>query len=130
MLKLRPLSSEDYPVIDEWISRDPDHSSKGWTSANFNGLVAFVVEDEVGVIMFLGVEGGPLARMYIQFDTGQERRTALALNECSPKIKEGLKNAGCTQLVFESVSRPLIAFCKRRLGFTRVLDSNDYITTL
>jgi len=132
-MKIRPVTEQDKPEIDEWISRDPDHSAKDMTSDYFDALESFCIEDEDGPIMYVGIEwpqwpDRALARLHIQFNEGQQTRTGTALLRAFPIVKEVLRLLGCSQIIFESVSRPLIAFTKRRFGFRRVPGTDDYIT--
>lgn len=56
-------------------------------------------------------------RMDIQFNPGESERVRKALQQHFPGLIENARKCGFRQLIFDSVHKPLIAFCKRRFGF-------------
>lgn len=88
------------------------------------GHLAFAIDDKHGVIMFVRVDvTGTRAVMHIQFSDGEQRRTAVALANVWPGVRNLLMKAGVMSVTFESKSAPLIKFCCTRLGFSPVPDS-------
>lgn len=122
------ITEADRALIQNWIDGDPDH--KG-ISADFWLQPMRFAENNPGpavenCVMFRDPQGSVFAvrmemalRLHIQFDCTQPERTQAALLEAFPWFKERAKKAGFSEIVFESVSRPLINFCRRRFGFRR-----------
>lgn len=126
------ITEADRALIQNWIDGDPDHkgmSADFWvqpahteTKSNTPGINLVTQE----CMMFRDPQGSVFAvrmemalRLHIQFDCTQPERTQAALLEAFPWFKERAKKAGFAEIVFESVSRPLINFCRRRFGFRR-----------
>lgn len=121
MIKSRKTSNQDASLIKDWIAADPNH--QGITETSFflsseNSSDAktflYVVEDEQGPIFF--VRGENCLRLHIQFAPNQRRRTARAISEFASVMAKGAKKLGYSELIFESVFRPLIRFLRKR-GF-------------
>ena len=126
---IRPIVPFDRPIIDEWISRDPDHSAKGMTAQFFidDALSGFAVTSQDETVMFVRVDfQGNTAKMHIQFDEGKPLRTARALIDNFPYVVKMLEAVGAHDLIFDSMSPKLTHFCVKYLGFSRVGDTNDY----
>jgi hypothetical protein len=128
---LRALLHPDTAIIDDWIAKDPDHSAKGMTHRFFLFGLSFAIEDERGPTMYVRLNPEhDAARIHIQFDNDEKRRTALALVREFQLVSDLIKKAGYKRLIFDSVSEPLVRFCQKRFGFVRLADSNDYIKEL
>lgn len=124
----RKVRAEDFPQIDYWISLDSDHIKKGMTHEFFTVNVCFVVEDELGPVMYIRLDPElPISmRVHIQFEAGNESRTARAFIKGFPKVQEEIYKTGARRMVFDSVSPKLTAFCERMFGYTRVGETDDY----
>lgn len=132
MIKSRKTSNQDASLIKDWISCDPNHS--GVTNASFflpseteseAKTFLYTIEDEQGPIFF--VRGENCLRLHIQFAPNQRRRTARAISEFASVMAAGAKKLHYSELIFESVFRPLIRFLHKR-GF--VSSRNEYILNL
>jgi hypothetical protein len=128
---LRPIQDSDTTVIDEWIARDAEHSAKDMTAAFFRqaDTISLAIDDDKGPIMYVRIDplDAETVRLHIQFDSTQQRRTAVALAHEFPTVRALLFMGKVKRIIFESVSERLIQFCEKRFGFTRVVDSNDYV---
>jgi hypothetical protein len=91
-----------------------------------------MVEDGKGPIMCFRFDpvDADIVRVYIQFDTRERRRTAVALAASFLEITERVRKANLRYIIFDSVSESLIRFCQKRFGFVRVADTNDYFIDL
>lgn len=121
MIKSRKTSNQDASLIKAWITADCNH--QGVTEASFflppetlsdAKTFQYAIEDEQGPIFF--VRGENCLRLHIQFAPNQKRRTARAISEFASTIAKGAKKLGYSELIFESVFRPLIRFLHKR-GF-------------
>lgn len=132
MIKSRKTSNQDASLIKDWISCDPNHN--GVTEVSFflppekpsdAKVLLYTVEDEQGPIFF--VRGENCLRLHIQFAPNQKKRTARAISEFASTIAQGAKKLGYSELIFESVFRPLIRFLHKR-GF--VSSQSEHILRL
>lgn len=131
---LRPLLKSDKAIIDEWIARDADHSAKHMTEEFFReqNSLAFAIDDNRGPVMYVRINPmpGEVARLHIQFDEGQHRRTAVALAREFPAVRARIEKANLRYILFDSASEPLVRFCQKHFHFIRIADSNFYILDL
>lgn len=114
---MRKLTEDDKDLIAKGIAQDEDHRSKGMVPEFFFEPLtdSYMFEDEYGPVF--AVRLSRVLRLDIQFlNVGKERISSTLQTEF-PKFKESVKAAGFKQILFDSVSRGLIVFCKRRLGF-------------
>lgn len=121
MIKSRKTSNQDASLIKDWIAADPNH--QGITDTSFflpsekpsdAKILLYAVEDEQGPIFF--VRGENCLRLHIQFAPNRRRRTAQAISEFASVMATGAKKLGYSELIFESVFRPLVRFLRKR-GF-------------
>lgn len=135
-VSFRCITDADKPIIDEWISRDPDHVARSMTSQFFfEPGFSFAIVDYRDVIMFVRIDRKAAdperATIHIQFNQGHRRRTVAALLTGFPTVCEKLKAAGISTLVFDSVSPTLIAFCQKHIGFISDPDNpGQYIASI
>lgn len=127
-MKLRPIGGNDKFLVEKWISYDPDHSTRCdadfFVNADSGKSEVFVVEDDIGAIMFCKVES--IARFHVQFDSREKERTRRALAQFVPEIEKLLSKRYC-QIIWESVSAPLISFMSK-FGYRRSQD--EYLKDL
>jgi hypothetical protein len=113
-MKLRPINSNDKFLVEKWIAKDDDHSNRCdaafFTKADAGKSECFAVEDDIGTIMYIRVES--VARFHVQFDCTERERTREALKSFVPEIEKLLKPR-YTQIIWESVSKPLISFMSK-----------------
>ncbi|MCU1305177.1 MAG: hypothetical protein JWQ87_5461 [Candidatus Sulfotelmatobacter sp.] len=126
----KTAESLDRDILYDWIAADPEHSAKGMTPDFFYAPDIFAVALDNGTTPGLYVRLDPetagTVRLHIQFGTNR-RVSAITMVKAWPTFLQTVKAAGkVSRLIFESVSPPLIAFCKRRFGFTQVGTTNDY----
>lgn len=128
---VRATTEADRALIQAWIDKDPDH--KGMSAGFFinppdghkcieepcdhceQGTECMVWEDEQGPILYYRIARA--LRIDMQFDNEQRDRTTKALTQGFPWLAGQAKRAGMLQMIFSSVSKSLIAFTKKRLGF-------------
>lgn len=114
MLKFRKTTEADHNKLAEWIAADPDHREKGdpsfWLPQNPEDKIqTFAVQDEEGDIFF--VRGENCLRLHIQFAPASEkRRLAKAISEFSDRIAQSARHLKYTEIIFESVFKPLVRF--------------------
>lgn len=127
---LRPINSLDIPIINEWISIDPDHSAKGMTADFFRqpDTVVFAIDDEDGPIMYFRLDpiNADVVQLHTQFNERARARTAIALVRNFPEVRDRIRQSGAKYMVFDSMSPSLVRFCKRRFGFAFIPDANQY----
>lgn len=127
MLKQRKISESDFPAIAAEIAKDPAH--RGWMQPSFftephtGGLV---VEDDHGPVFYLRLSH--VLRVHVQFCDVEKQRIRDAMIEEMKKVKELSAAKGYRQIIFDSVSRGLIAFCKRYLKF--IPSPDEYVLWL
>lgn len=114
---MRKVTESDKDLIAEGISFDEDHKAKGMVPEFFfePKTESYVFEDEYGPVFVTRISR--VLRLDIQFLHVDKDRIMDTLKKHFPAFKAQAASAGFKQLVFDSVSRGLIAFCKRRLGF-------------
>lgn len=114
---VRQTTEADRAEIQAWIDRDPDH--KGMSADFFikaePGTECMTWEDEEGPILYFRI--GRALRVDMQFDGAQRDRTVRALSQGFPWLTDNAAKAGFFQMIFSSLSKSLIGFCKRRFGF-------------
>jgi hypothetical protein len=125
MLKFRKHNENDQFLVEKWVAQDSEHSRTSdvlfWSPPKdpakaHKGTDYLVVEDDVGVIGYLVLEN--CLRIHCQFPPAFETdRIRAAISEFIPTIKNQAQSQ-YKQLIFESVSMPLIWFL-RKFGFRR-----------
>lgn len=116
----RILEEKDKPWLAEWIAAEPDHRDN---SAEFYfqpKTKSIVYEDEQGPVFV--VRYSTAVRVDTEFNpTAEKERIRAMLTSVVPEVAKTAKAQGFSELVFTSVSKRLIAFC-RLLGFKAVSD--------
>lgn len=113
-MKIRPLTEEDRPFVENWIAGEPTHTANTWDWYNQPGTKSVVVEDEAGPILV--AKFTPVLRMDTDFSETDPKRTAKAIVDGLADMEKQAKAQGFHGIVFESESPKLIAFCKT-LGY-------------
>jgi hypothetical protein len=134
MLKFRPIAANDELLLEKWLVADDEHSKTSnlsfWlppkdASQKHKGTDYVAVEDEIGTIGYLKMEN--ILRIHCQFAPPTEiQRTRKAMAEFINHIKQEARPQ-YAQLIFESVSAPLIWFL-RKFGFRR--SKNEIVCNL
>jgi hypothetical protein len=124
----RLVTENDTSLLESWITSEDSHSHgpEYYTRAP-QGVVSAIYSDEEGPLCVVRFE--PCLRLQMDFDkTANPERIQKILQSELPGIETEARNRNFQQLLFESVARPLIAFCRRRLGFKP--SPNEYIKVL
>lgn len=128
---LRTTEPSDERVLSEAIAADLSHAGlcepSFWLSPREEerGRVeCFAVCDKDGPVFYVRAEN--VLRLHIQFLPLDKRRTVRAVHEFSERIAAEARPK-YTQIIFESVWRPLIRFLKKR-GYR--LSPNEWITDI
>jgi hypothetical protein len=129
MLKSRSVTEQDRTKLEEWILADPDHSRKSkpdfWLPAEKpDGTARLVMEDALGPALF--VRGEKVLRLHIQFPP-EKWRNAKSLVQFIPLIEADARKHGFTEIIWESVSEPLIKFTEQ-FGYHR--SPNEIVKSL
>lgn len=119
-MNIRPATEADVPMIQEWIGHDPEHQgiAPEFFCESIPGKAeAMIFEDSIGPIFNVKLER--VLRVHIQFDAGETLRTAKVLSQGFQWLLERAQNCGYSEVIFDSVSEPLIRFCEKRFHFER-----------
>jgi hypothetical protein len=122
----RSLNPSDIEVLKKEIARDPAHFS--WMTPAFfvePDTQAYAVEDEQGPVMYLRLSS--VLRVHVQFCEVDKERIRQALANQILNIAKRATKSSYKQIIFDSVSRGLIAFAKR-YGFRSSAD--EYVLEL
>ena len=118
----RPAGPADREMVAGWIALDPDHAGM---DPNFFVVPephtnCFVWEDDQGPVFAFRLSR--MLRVDIQFNPTEKERTREALERGVEWIREEGSRSGFREMIFQSVNRLLINFCKRRLRFSPARD--------
>jgi hypothetical protein len=105
-------------MIAAWMAADESHHAYSPDLFFKEDSETFIFMDEQGPILIVNVARA--LRAFVQFAPNEARRTRVALPEAFGFVKKSAKEAGFRELIFDSVSKRVIAFCKKRLGFSEV----------
>ena len=112
----RPLVEEDLPLLALSLAADVWHKTTEPEFFFAPGSAAKVYEDEAGPIMF--VRGAKALRLDIQYVSNADvRRNMNAMLQGFGQLVERAREHGFSEIIFNTSSAPLSAFCQRRLGF-------------
>jgi len=132
-LKLREVTEQDYPQLEEWIAADPAHASLFepdfflGREVDSSGQLApdpratcYALDDDQGTVFYIRLSRA--ARVHMQFPPareiqGQVRRTAIALVKGMAFLEVGLSRAGAAEWIFSTESTGLKKIAERALGF-------------
>lgn len=130
-LNVRAITPYDQALLTDWINKDEDHRDRVTPDFFYKNTTA-VFEDSKGPVFFIRTTLLPdaVVQLDIQFDAATPLRTAKMLTKGFPPYAQMFRNNGIQQLRFESTSKPLIEFCKSRLGFLDDPQPNWYVRNL
>lgn len=118
----RATQEQDHDIIAKLIAADPDHNGRvkpEFFYAREPGIETFCMEDASGHPLYFRITR--VLRVDIQFgptESAEQRATTReALMDGFAWLIAQARKAGMRQVIFDSVSRPLIAFCRRRFRF-------------
>lgn len=115
MVTDRLYEDADYDLLDLSLSKDEHHTTTKPEFFTEPGTVCKVYEDEAGPILF--VKGSPVLRLDIQFVDNADRRNMKAMLEGLPPLAQKARDNGFKEIVFNTSSPLLKAFCIKRFGF-------------
>jgi hypothetical protein len=116
----RAVNETDRECIALWIQDEESHTHSAdfyvRNTDNNENFTASLFSDNDGPLFVARLE--PVLRLHMDFNlrAPKERLRASLLTEI-PNIEREAREQGYGSIIFESVSRPLIAFAKRRFGF-------------
>lgn len=121
--RLRPATEADAALLAEWIEGDDAH--RGLIDPEFfheslPGKECYALEGADGKVRFY-ITLQKAMRIHIQFNPDSSQETRESTRESLLKgfqwLEQGARRAGIREFLFDSTARPLIAFCRKRLGF-------------
>ena len=116
---VRPLTEEDRQILESSIEKDEYHKDK-MTSDFFYDKRAISTVYQIDEKPVMYVKGSTALRLDIQFcDNSDRRNNAEALKKLS-EIIDTAKNNGFSELIFNTDSPLLKAFCCKHFGFSEV----------
>jgi hypothetical protein len=114
------VDDKDKEMLKEWIAAEPDHSNSTPEFYYTPGTKSVVYEDEQGPVCV--VRYSSVLRLDMDFAPNIDKvRIKEAMKSQLPEIVEQAKSQGFKEIVFDSVSKPLIKFCQY-LGFSACPD--------
>jgi hypothetical protein len=111
---IRPVEDSDREMIAGWIAREPSHSA---SSPNFYfepRTTSLVYEDDRGPVCIARYSSA--LRVDMDFADVEKERIRQALKNEFPAIANQAKDQGFREVIFDSVSKTLVGFC-RLMGF-------------
>lgn len=120
-MKYRKPNANDAGLIEKWINSDAGPSKpcepSFFTEEEKGRVECFVPEDEIGATFYCRAEN--CLRLHLCFPPTYTRadkfRLIKAIDQFTEEIKQ-MSKGKYKQIIFESVSEPLIAFLEKR-GF-------------
>ena len=101
------------------LSQDKYHTTTTPEFFTRPGTMCKVYEDGQGPVLF--VRGSSVLRLDIQFVSNEDgRRNIKVMQEGLPPLAQKARENGYTEIVFNTTSPLLKAFCTKRFGFTEV----------
>jgi hypothetical protein len=127
MIKLIPSTQEDIDQLTRWIQNDPYHKDCldpiWWLTGVPGSLLSFRLDDDTGSICYVRLDPKDLfgaIRLHTQFAPRgdvQKLRLVKAMIKCVPIVLDYSKQQQANLVVFQSTSKLLIDFMKRKFGF-------------
>lgn len=117
MIKERPLLESDRELLARAIAADPYHADTD--SADFYyqpNTRCLVYEDELGPIFFLRLSS--VLWMHTTFVGENKERIGRAIVTQFPGLIQQAKQAKYAQIAYKSLSKSLVDFCRKYLGFS------------
>jgi hypothetical protein len=117
---IRSLEDKDTELLQYWISKEPEHAINTPEFYNESGTKSTMYEDVEGPVFC--VKYTPAIIVDIEFNPdASKQRIRDAMVSGFPEVAAQAKQQGFKQLIFSSVSKSLIAFC-RAFGFEATPD--------
>lgn len=115
-MNTRPTTPSDLETIAKWIECEPDHKDRINPEFFQSQGECFAVLEGENPVMFVRLDR--ICRVHIEFIPNDRQKVAKYLDEFTTQIKANAKFNGFTQIIFESLSAPLIRFLAKR-GFRK-----------
>lgn len=116
MIKLRPATEADRPMIEQWLAKDEFHQSVGVKieDAYAKGTELIIAEDDEGPIWAIRLNLA--VHMAVQFNPDTRHRNSIAGEEIIRQLSDAARKLEATELFARPGGRA-IAFADR-LGFS------------
>src|SRR5579864_5395949 len=115
MTIIRPVTTEDRPMLESWIAAEPDHANNTFEFYEQPKTKSVVYEDELGPVFVARFSSA--LRIDMEFsNSASKERIRKVLKEGFPEVAKQARDQGFSEIVFSSISKTLIAFC-RAFGF-------------
>lgn len=124
-MRIRPLTEADRPIVEAWIAGEPTHQNNTFEFYTETGCRSVIVEDDDGVVLV--TKFTPCLRMDTEFSSNT-KRVARAITYGLDEMEKQALSQGFKEIVYESDSPALIAFCERR-GYRKSSDHRKVIKT-
>ena len=118
-MNIRPVTDDDREMIAGWIANEPAHKASRPDYYFEPGTKSVIYEDTEGPIFV--VRYSSALRVDIDFANVEKERIRQALKNEFPAVAEQARSQGFKHIVFDSVSKTLVAFC-RLMGFRAMPD--------
>jgi hypothetical protein len=125
MTIIRPVTTEDRPMLESWIAAEPTHPDNTFEFYQSPKSKTVVYEDAEGPVFVARFSSALRVDMDFNPDASPERIRTMFAGEL-PSVARQAKDQGFSEVVFESFSKKLIAFL-RAFGFR---SCPDYRKTL
>lgn len=119
MISSRRIEEKDRADIEAALIKDAFHQGTKADAFYKEGTISNIYEDEAGPIFALRASRSLRIDMMF-FSNDDHARNKDAMLAGWPKLLEGAKAAGFTEITTSSNSLKLVAFAERILGFERV----------
>ncbi len=116
---IRPVTDSDREMIAGWIAREPAHKESTPDFYFQDNTKSVIYEDNSGPIFI--VRYSSALRIDMDFADVEKERIRQALKNEFPSVATEAKNQGFREVVFNSLSKTLVAFC-RLMDFRSVAD--------
>ena len=116
---IRPVTDDDREMIAGWIANEPAHKASSPDYYFEPGTKSVIYEDTEGPVFV--VRYSSALRVDIDFANVEKERIRQALKNEFPAVAEQARSQGFKHIVFDSVSKTLVAFC-RLMGFRAMPD--------
>jgi hypothetical protein len=104
------------------IQEEPFH--REWLKPEFfyhpSGM-SMIVSDDQGFVCVLRMQPRQeTLYLFLQFISHDPKRNTQTIVQGFPVVKENARKSGFKEIQMDSVSRPLVTLCRRKLGFKHI----------
>lgn len=112
---IRPVTNDDREMLETWIASEPTHENNDFEFYQAPKTKTVVYEDSEGPVFVARFSSALRIDMDFNPEASKERIRAMIASEF-PGVARNAKEQGFSEIVFDSVSKTLIAFL-RAFGF-------------